>query len=50
MNHAKSLLLETNDTVAAIGMEVGYRDQKYFSQTFAKVVGIKPNLYRKLHS
>lgn len=47
---AKKLLLETNYTIAAIGAEVGYKDTRYFSQLFAKTVGIKPALYRRLHS
>lgn len=50
MEHAKKQLITTNDTVAAIGMSVGYEDQKYFSQVFRKVVGIKPVVYRKIHS
>lgn len=50
MEHAKQALVETNDTIAAIGMQVGYEDQKYFSQAFKKAVGIKPAVYRKMHS
>lgn len=50
MEHAKKILVETNDTISAIGMQVGYEDQKYFSQAFKKIVGIKPVAYRKIHS
>lgn len=50
MEKAKELLQNTNDTIAAIGENVGYKDTRYFSQTFTKYVGIKPMLYRKLHS
>lgn len=50
MERAKKLLVETNYTIAAIGGEVGYKDIRYFSQLFAKTVGIKPALYRRLHS
>ena len=50
MESAKKLLVETNYTIAAIGGEVGYKDTRYFSQLFAKTVGIKPALYRRLHS
>ena len=39
MEHAKKLLIDTNDTIAAIGDAVGYADQKYFSQLFKKIVG-----------
>ena len=47
---AKELLCNTNETIAAIGDRVGYKDSRYFSQTFTKQVGVKPVLYRKLHS
>ncbi len=50
MNKAKEMLTGTNETVAAIGEMVGYKDSRYFSQTFAKMVGVKPALYRKLHA
>lgn len=50
MEHAKKLLIDTNDTIAAIGDAVGYVDQKYFSQLFKKIVGVKPAIYRRLHS
>lgn len=50
MEKAKELLCNTNETIAAIGDRVGYKDSRYFSQTFTKQVGIKPVLYRKLHS
>lgn len=44
------MLCTTNETIAAVGENVGYRDSRYFSQTFTKTVGVKPALYRKLHS
>lgn len=50
MDKAKQMLTATNETVAAIGDAVGYGDQKYFSQLFKKVVGVKPAVYRRLHS
>ncbi|MDO5344658.1 MAG: response regulator [Lachnospiraceae bacterium] len=50
MNRAKEMLCNTNETIATIGELVGYRDSRYFSQTFTKVVGVKPALYRRLHS
>lgn len=50
MDKAKEMLSGTNETIAAIGDKVGYKDSRYFSQTFAKIVGVKPALYRKLHS
>lgn len=50
MERAKEMLCSTNETIAAIGESVGYKDSRYFSQTFTRVVGVKPALYRKLHS
>ena len=50
IDRAKRKLVETNDTIAAIGASVGYRDVRYFSRLFAKTVGIRPGLFRKLHS
>ncbi len=50
MEKAKELICTTNETIAAIGDRVGYKDSRYFSQTFTKQVGVKPALYRKLHS
>ena len=47
---AKEMIRGTNDTIAVIGERVGYRDTRYFSQTFTKIVGIKPALYRKIHA
>ena len=46
----KRLLKETNRTVADICQTVGYSDVRYFSKTFAKYSGLKPNEYRKLYS
>lgn len=50
MERAKELLRTTNETIAAIGDAVGYRDSRHFSQSFSKYVGVKPALYRRLHS
>ena len=50
MEHAKQMLRKGNETIAAIAEQVGYKDSRYFSQTFAKTVGVKPALYRKLHT
>lgn len=50
MEVAKELLRGTNETVASIAERVGYKDAKYFSQTFTKIVGIKPAQFRKLYS
>ena len=50
MNAAKDLLRTGNETIAAIGEKVGYKDTKHFSQVFTRAVGIKPALYRKIYS
>lgn len=50
MEAAKQLLKETNRTVADICMAVGYNDVRYFTKSFAKYSGLKPNEYRKLYS
>ncbi|MFA9464547.1 MAG: response regulator [Velocimicrobium sp.] len=50
MEIAKERIRTSNKTIAAIADEVGYKDTRYFSQIFTKVVGIKPALYRKLYS
>lgn len=50
MDAAKQLLKETNRTVADICAAVGYNDVRYFTKTFTKYSGLKPNEYRKLYS
>ena len=46
---AKELLKTSDMTVREIGEAVGFTDQRYFSKTFKKVVGIKPTEYRKFY-
>ncbi|NBH83949.1 response regulator [bacterium C-53] len=46
---SKELLRDSNKTIYEIASSVGYKDAKFFSQQFAKVVGIKPKEYRKLY-
>lgn len=50
MERAKDLIRNSNETIAAIADEVGYKDARHFSQIFTKTVGIKPALYRKIYS
>lgn len=50
MDMAKQLLKETNCTVADICEQVGYSDVRYFTKTFTRYSGLKPNEYRKLYS
>jgi len=47
---AKALLKESHMTINEIAERVGYRDSRYFSKLFRKIVGVYPNEYRKLYS
>ncbi|ANF96930.1 response regulator [Paenibacillus bovis] len=47
MQHARTLLLETNERVAEIGQRVGYRDIKYFAKVFKKTFLYTPEEYRR---
>lgn len=50
MDMAKQLLKNTSFTVADICEKVGYSDVRYFTKSFKKYSGLKPNEYRKLYS
>lgn len=43
------MLRDSRKTIGQISDAVGYKDAKYFSQQFAKCVGMKPTEYRKLY-
>jgi branched-chain amino acid transport system substrate-binding protein len=47
MEAAKSLLRNSMLSIAVIGMEVGYKDQGYFTRVFKKYERITPQEYRK---
>jgi AraC-like DNA-binding protein len=47
MQRACELLHTTNQTVAAIGRQVGYTDSFHFSRMFKKVIGKSPTAYRE---
>lgn len=47
-HHARRLLRETNISIEAVGVSVGYQDPHYFSRIFRKHEGISPKEYRKL--
>ena len=49
MEAAKELLRDSSHTIYEIASLVGYKDSKYFSQQFTKIVGIKPKEYRRLY-
>lgn len=49
MERAKEYLKNTDETIAVIAEQVGYKDRKYFGKQFEKVVGLKPSKYRRLY-
>jgi two-component system response regulator YesN len=49
MTKAKQLLKDYSISITDVAGRVGYKDAKYFSKQFAKIVGIKPSEYRKLY-
>lgn len=48
MDKAKELLRKGGN-INAVAEKVGYKDSKYFSHLFAKLVGINPAQYKKLY-
>ena len=49
MDEARSLLRDTNQSVAEICRQVGYGDLKHFTHTFKAEIGLTPGEYRKLY-
>lgn len=49
INKSKEYLKNTSTKLYDIGRKVGYKDGKYFTKVFYKVVGIKPKKYREIH-
>ena len=49
LQHAKALLLRTNDTLESIAAACGY-GYTHFMRTFKKETGLTPNQYRKQFS
>ena len=47
---SKSLLKETDLSIAEICCMVGYQDIKHFNKTFKKISGVSPAEFRKLYS
>lgn len=50
IENAKTLLLNTENTVEDISYAVGYSDIKYFSRLFKKLTGVTPTEFRKLYN
>lgn len=49
IERAKTILQDTNLSVAEICEQVGYSDLKHFTSTFKKVTSLNPGQYRKLY-
>lgn len=50
MEHAASMILETNEKSYQIAERVGYLDANYFSYVFKKRYGVSPSKYRTQHT
>lgn len=50
LEKAKTLLRSTGMNINEIASAVGYADAKHFSKLFRKVIGAKPQDYRKMYS
>lgn len=46
---AKTLLLDTKDSIAAISSRVGYNDSKYFIRIFRQMTGMTPAMFRNVY-
>jgi AraC-like DNA-binding protein len=47
IERGKQLLLDTDDSLKAIACQVGYADQRTFTESFTRVVGMAPGRYRR---
>lgn len=45
--HAKELLLDTNESMLTIALTVGYTDASYFSRVFMQLMDITPSEFRR---
>ena len=49
MEHARTLLRDTTDSVQMVAEAVGYLDPQYFSRRFKQIVGQPPQAYRSMN-
>lgn len=49
MDHAASLLVDTNETISGIALRIGMPDPSYFCRRFRKHFRISPQVYRQIH-
>jgi AraC-like DNA-binding protein len=47
IRRAQMLLIQTDQTIEAIGLSLGFSDAFHFSKTFRKIANISPSEYRK---
>lgn len=47
IEHAKELLLDTNESMLSIALIVGYNDSSYFSRVFMQLMDIPPSEFRR---
>lgn len=50
IEHANFLLLDTNMSIEAIGMDLGFSSSQAFSRTYKTIMGISPLSYRNMYS
>ncbi len=44
---ACQMLLDTDDSIKAVAMRIGYNDPAYFTRVFHKMIGVSPRNYRR---
>ncbi len=49
IEHATTLLIESNMSISQIAFVIGFEEVKYFTRLFSKTKGISPLAYRKKH-
>ncbi|WP_442852364.1 helix-turn-helix transcriptional regulator [Butyrivibrio sp. AE3006] len=50
LQHAESLLVNTNTTIADISSIIGYENPESFIRLFEKIYNMSPSKYRKKHN
>jgi AraC-like DNA-binding protein len=49
VNQAKTILVNTDQSITAVAMAVGFSDNNYFSRVFRQEAGCSPLVYRREH-
>ena len=47
IEHAKKLLITTDQNIAEVAFQSGFSDPNYFSRVFTKTVGKSPSAFRR---